>query len=681
MQARRSLLRTAWAAAAIAAAFGSGAQAAPTVSRLTPPSELFRTSGASAAPVIARFLPQQRFDLQATVRPDAGQTITAVTFSVDGTPVAGTVDLVTTGLVSGLPAGTTVATLRAYTNATPGLHTLTVSATQSDAATVSSDGNFEIVGLGKGSVVKNIIFFLGDGMGAGHRTAARIAQGGVTQGRVIAPLAMDTFPYGAQISTASLNSIVTDSAPGMSNYVTGNKAQNNQEGVFPDDTAAAFDNPRFEYLPAMMHRLRATRTGIVTTSDVFDATPAAVAVHTANRGAGTGIVDQFFDERNSNGLYVLMGGGRKWFLPNPTTCTGIDPKCGSAGSTANFNGSARAAGTDYVLPASLASAWGVPAGVSDPGRDLIAEFVGAGFSYAPDAAGLSSAPITKPLLGLFSLSNMNVALDKLGKRRGTSTVVDNFGFPDQPLLPEMTKKALDVLNYKNKKGFFLLVEGASIDKQSHNEDSDRVIMETIEFDKAIGVAKNFALANTNTLIVVSADHENGGFAVIGASTVATSDLVTRSTSGAGTGAAGPRGSNGGVPVVGTYDNAKFPIYVKAADGYPQSMDPDGKLLVGYGANADRYEDWLTNALPLRDSQQPGNGVAPLSSFPANPINQDTAGGFLVTGQTSEAVAAHTANDIPLSAYGKTAKNFHGTLDNTDVFFLLSRAAFGGKAVP
>ena len=134
---------------------------------------------------------------------------------------------------------------------------------------------------------------LGDGMGASHRTAARIMLNGYAQGKTKERLAMDTFPNTAMIMTASLNSIITDSAPGMSNYVTGNKAQNNQEGVWPDDTKDAFDNPRFEYLAEFLARTQGKKLGIVTTADVFDATPAANAVHTSNRGAGTGIVDQF----------------------------------------------------------------------------------------------------------------------------------------------------------------------------------------------------------------------------------------------------------------------------------------------------------------------------------------------------------------------------------------------------
>lgn len=676
MNTPRLFRRLSWAAVALSCV-STGVQAL-SVSRLTPPSELFRTNGASSTPVIARLLQGQRFDLQATLQPDVGGSIASVVFKVDGVAVPGTVSLVTTGLTATLPAGTAVASLRAYSSSTPGLHTLTVTATQADAALVSANGNFEIVNIGSGSndEVKNIIIFLGDGMGSGHRSAARVVQSGITQGKARTPMAMDTFPYTASVMTASLNSIVTDSAPGMQNYVTGQKAANNQEGVWPDDTLAAFDNPRVEYLSEFLKRKRNTRLGVVTTADVFDATPASMAVHTQARGSGTGIVDQFFDERNRNGLYVLMGGGRKWFLPSPTPCTGSTASCGTAGAAASFNGSARAAASDYVLPADIVSAWGVPAGVIDPARDLISEFQAAGWNYASDASSLSATGSQKPLLGLFALSNMNVAFDKLGKRRATSTVVDDFGFPDQPLLPEMTQKALDVLSDHNNRGFVLLVEGASIDKQAHNMDTERFIVDTIEFDKSIAVAKTFVETHPKTLIIVTADHECGGVSVIGASTKTTADLQARALSGAGTGVGGPREAG----VVGTYDAAKFPAYTIAEDGYPQSMDPDFKMLIGYGANADRYEDWLANPLPLRDSQQPGSAVVPLLNHPAGPLNRDVAGGYLVTGQISDAIAAHTGNDIPLSAFGMTADNFHGTIDNTDTFFLLLRAALGGKSV-
>ena len=78
-----------------------------------------------------------------------------------------------------------------------------------------------------------------------------------------------------------------------------------------------------------------------------------MAIHTQDRGAGTGICDQYLDEAvNSSGLRVLMGGGRKWFLPEGTP------------------GSQRSAKSDYVLPDDLVTAWHVAAEALDPMRDL-----------------------------------------------------------------------------------------------------------------------------------------------------------------------------------------------------------------------------------------------------------------------------------------------------------------------
>src|SRR5687768_3287468 len=118
--------------------------AAPRVTRLTPPSSLF-SFGDPQPPVIARFLPGQRFDLQATISPDAGQTIVGVQFYVDDDAVSGPVTLVR-ATVTGLPANTVVATLRAYANLTPGVHRLRVSTTQlPNAQSVIATGNFEIM--------------------------------------------------------------------------------------------------------------------------------------------------------------------------------------------------------------------------------------------------------------------------------------------------------------------------------------------------------------------------------------------------------------------------------------------------------------------------------------------------------------------------------------------------------
>jgi alkaline phosphatase len=130
-------------------------------------------------------------------------------------------------------------------------------------------------------------------------------------------------------------------------------------------------------------------------------------------------------------------------------------------------------------------------------------------------------------------------------------------------------------------------------------------------------------------------------------------------------------------VVGTYDLASFPVYTLATDGYPATTDVDYKMLIGYAANSDRYEDWLTNPRPLRDSQQPFNGSAPLNTYPNGPLNRDVAGNFLITGQVPGSSAVHTGSDIPLTASGRGASLFKGVLDNTDVFFLAMQAAIGG----
>ena len=645
------------------------ASAQPVVTRLTPPSALF--SSGEAAPVIARFLPEQRFDLQATIQPDdAGKNIIKAEFAIDGQVVQTSVALrdCVNGCLPHIAKNTAIATVRAITLNKPGIHTFSIHATQSDGQKVKAAGNFEIVPFVQGGhKVKNIILYLGDGMGIAQRSAARIVAGGYAQGKTITPLAMDTFPVTGLVKTASLNSIVTDSSPGMAAYVSGNKGNNNEEGVFPDDTVDPFDNPRIEYLSEYLQRTQGKALGIVTTADVFDATPAANAIHTSNRGAGTGIVDQFLDDRHLTGLSVLMGGGRKWFLP------------------ASVPGSQRSDKNDYVFSntdahtSDIVKRWGAAPGKLDKDRDLIADFKSAGFAYAADKTALDAIDPSQShkLLGLFAYSNMNVALDKMDGRRGKKTgvkgsVVDDFGFPDQPMLDEMASKALEVLS-KHKQGFFLMVEGASIDKQAHNMDTERWILDTIEFDKAVRVGQSFAQKRGDTLVIVTADHEVSGVSLIGGSMVSDSKLIELA-------------KEGGVPhvrdkVVGVYEKAGFPRYRMAKDGYPETTNVDYRLLVGYGANSDRHEDWRTNERPIQDSQQPFFKTEPLSAYPADPTARDVEAKYMVTGQVPGNSGVHTASDVALSAFGPGAWSFTGVMDNTDIFFILGQAAVKGVVTP
>lgn len=645
------------ALASLSVLLASPASAAPVVTRLNPPSALF-TFNDPNPPYIARFATGQRFDLQATIQADAGKIITGGTFYVnnEALPEAAT--------VTALGGDKFSLTVRAYSHKKAGVHTFSVSAIQNDAAVATDEGNFEVVKFqSAGRKAKNIIYLIGDGLGIAHRTAARIVTGNVQQGKAEKGLAIDRLPVTGILMTHSLNSIVTDSAPGAACYSTGNKSNNNQEGVFPDDTTTAanplnkWDNPRVEHMGSYLARTQDKVLGIVTNADVEDATPASFAVHTQDRGAGTGICDMYFDEAVTKAnLRVLMGGGRKWFLPQGTTGSG------RVGSTT-------ASGADYVLPDDVAAAWNVPVGQIDPARDLIADFVGAGFSYAATGAELKTISAKEDkILGLFHTSNMDVAMDKIAGRRGGAAVATIATFPDQPMLDEMTDKALGALS-KNREGFVLMVEGASIDKQAHNMDTERWVLDTVEFDRVVARCIAFQEKNPDTLIVVTADHECAGINIIGGSLVTNANLLDRSDDGGAdalpgvingaTGTATDGQKRLRTDVTGVYEAAGFPQYDITPDGYPTTMDVDYKMLIGYAGNADRYEDWLTNPVP------------------ATPTSRDTAGDFFITGQVSGTSAVHTASDIPLSAGGRGSSLFTGVMDNTEVFFRVLQVAIGG----
>ena len=134
-------------------------------------------------------------------------------------------------------------------------------------------------------------------------------------------------------------------------------------------------------------------------------------------------------------------------------------------------------------------------------------------------------------------------------------------------------------------------------------------------------------------------------------------------------------------VVGVYEKAGFPKYRLARDGYPETTNVDNRLLVGYGANSDRHEDWRTNERPIQDSQQPFYKNEPLSVYPMDPSVRDVEGKFMVTGQVPGNSGVHTASDIALSAFGPGAWSFTGVLDNTDIFFILGQVSVKGVRTP
>jgi len=330
---------------------------------------------------------------------------------------------------------------------------------RSDSGLVASAlSSFEVVDLqSPGQPVRNVILMIGDGMGLAHRTAARTVAKGLYSGRFNGLLEMDSMDAFGIVFTPSLNSFVTDSANGASAYAGGNKTDNGALCVWPDNTDDdPLDNPRFENIMSYLKRMRGMATGVVSTASLADATPAAFLAYCYKRGEAEKIVEQY----PATGVDVLLGGGKKWFLPTS-------------------EGGSR---TD--------------------GRNILEEFRRAGYACVTSAEGLSKLPRSvKRCLGLFADGDMDTYVDRVK--------AGNFA---QPSLPDMTEAAIEILS-RHPRGFILMVEGASIDKVAHKGDAHRAIWETIEFDRAVGVAKRFAKSRGDTLVIVTADHETGGMAL------------------------------------------------------------------------------------------------------------------------------------------------------------------------
>jgi alkaline phosphatase len=308
---------------------------------------------------------------------------------------------------------------------------------------------------------KNVILFIGDGLSVAHRTAARILSKGITEGKYHGKLAMDTMPYMALVGTSGVDSIITDSANSMSAYTTGHKSSVNALGVYADRTPDTLDDPKVETITSLVKRKLNMAVGVVTNTEVEDATPAAMVAHTRRRSDYDVIVEQFYE----SGVDVLMGGGSASFLPKSTP------------------GSRRKDDVDYI-----------------------AKFRQAGYTLATTDQEMRAAvanPAARKVLGLFHPSNMDTVLDRKFLRKGTVGK-----FPNQPDLVDMVQAAIEVLS-RHPNGFVLMVESGLIDKQSHPLDWERAVMDTIMLDKAVEAAKDFAARGNDTLVLVTADHSHG----------------------------------------------------------------------------------------------------------------------------------------------------------------------------
>ncbi|MBN2006584.1 MAG: alkaline phosphatase [Anaerolineae bacterium] len=286
----------------------------------------------------------------------------------------------------------------------------------------------------------HIILFIGDGMGEAQRTIAQWSAYGQN-----GQLAMDAMPYHGWSHTAPLVLPVTDSAAGATAIATGSKTIN---GMIAMD-------PMFNALPTILEhaRSRGLTAGLVTTTELANATPAAFATHAPLRAQMATIASQMIERR----LDVLLGGGEDDFLPPSET--GCFPAAGNRLDGRNLIEEARLTGSTCVCTADELAA--IP-------------------------------PTTTRLLGLF---------DDAGMTR-----------PHSPTLATMTKTAIALLD-QDPEGFFLMVEGGQIDWAGHNNDAGNVIGDVLALDEAVAVAQAYAEQTANTLIIVAADHETGGLRV------------------------------------------------------------------------------------------------------------------------------------------------------------------------
>ncbi|WP_064091904.1 alkaline phosphatase [Rossellomorea aquimaris] len=294
---------------------------------------------------------------------------------------------------------------------------------------------------------KNVILMIMDGTNSDIITLSRWFRG--------TDLHLDDTLTGG-VRTYSIESAITDSAAAGTAMATGMKTKADYIGM--NDKG----HPVLTVLEAA--KLSGYETGIVATSPVQHATPAAFTSHVKNR-------DEFGDigeQQVYQNLDVVLGGGAAWLKPKGKNSVKND---------------------DGMLKTKEVS--------REDGENLVNTIRSSGYSFIKTRDGLPQAPSTNKLWGAFAEEDIAYEMDrKLLK-------------PQEPSLAEMTKTAIKRLSH-SEKGFFLMVEGSKVDWAAHKNDPVGMISEVLSFDDAVGEALNFARANQNTMVIAVTDHGNSG---------------------------------------------------------------------------------------------------------------------------------------------------------------------------
>ena len=329
------------------------------------------------------------------------------------------------------------------------------------------------------SGAKNVILLIGDGMGDSEITAAR----NYAEGAAGSFPGLDALPITGQYTHYALTKdgkpdYVTDSAASGSAWSTGTKTYN---GAISVDIKGQAQSTVLEIAKA-----NGKATGNVSTAEVQDATPAVQVAHVS---------------------------GRKCYGPEATSksCPENALENGGKGSISEQLLDTRA----DVTFAGGAKSFAETAKAGDwQGKTLNEQAAARGYQLVKNAAEMNEvgkADQDAPVLGLFADGNMPVRWEgsvatRDGYLQPAETCVDNpKRTSDVPKLADMTQKAIDLLKV-NDNGFFLQVEGASIDKQDHAANACGQIGETVDLDEAVQKALEFAKTDGETLVIVTADH-------------------------------------------------------------------------------------------------------------------------------------------------------------------------------
>lgn len=487
------------------------------------------------------------------------------------------------------------------------------------AATLAADGQGGLDSQNDGGrenrrKARNVIFFVGDGMGVSTITAARVFSVGVG-----GQLVMDQFPYTALSRTYSEDSITPDSAPTMSAMMTG--VNTNQSVIGFDERTEPNDFNRdgdgtASWTLLELAKARGMAVGVVSTAQITHATPAATYAHINQRNNENDIAlqalptDSTYNQRLQGGIDVLMGGGRRFFVP-----AGVTDEEGGAGSR-----------TD--------------------GRDLRGEFRAAGYRYVWNTAGFTAlTPSSLPVLGLFERGHMEYEFDRPTDLGG------------EPSLAEMTVKSIQLLEHSRRRGsdgYFLMVEAGRIDHAHHEGNAYRALTDTQALDEAIGAATQMVDLR-ETLIIVSADHSHA-FNIAGYPLRPLQELPYRVNSYEPRYANTAGHGHGILDVVWDLDQSTGHV--------SESTDRNGTpyTVLGY-LNGPGYRSGAR--VDPRSDVFPGRG----GQIPTGPWHQ----AYVQEAAVPLGSETHSGEDVAIYAAGPGADMVRGTVKNTHIFHVMKEA--------